>query len=279
MPRNYDNAPHTKKPQFPCPLCTKKYLTERKYQAHVEKAHYYCTRGQNSLTFTFDDQIQIWALAHEYVQFLLHIEEASAAELTARSIKLLPQHYGKSLDATHPDVVRMNAGQLKLAAKLREDDALLCYPWRQVLTDLQYFFQMGLPYFDTNFCPTLPMDVLWHAVMQDPTFYTRLCMSSCRAIIPHCALARSEEEDLKRHRYFLDVFRYRFGRLPGTELGPKQTPEIFLQLQARTRQEQDQHKEAERKKEAAREAIDREMQKLYVRSYDLWQRPLTPSSC
>lgn len=212
MTRNYDNKPR-KTPStselFECPLCSKKYKTEKKKQEHIEKVHYYATRNCNKFVFTPEIKVQIYELAHDYELFLRDIANRSLEEISLRSKNLLPQSHGKESPG---DIERMNAGQRELSKKLF--DTGLKYDLANVMIDLELFFRLGLPYYDTNFCPTLAMDFLWHSLMQDFVLYSQICKNSCGEIMPHCAVVRTEEEDQERHNYFLDVFQYKYGRAP-----------------------------------------------------------------
>lgn len=50
--------------------------------------------------------------------------------------------------------------------------------------------------------------------MQNPDMYIDICKKSCNVIIPHCNIKRSNEEDIDRYNYFIEVFQYKFGRKP-----------------------------------------------------------------
>lgn len=224
MLRNYDAVPNSSckgKGNFlQCPGCNKKYKTEKKRQEHVTKAHYYLTRHSNNLKIDQPLRTSIYDLAKEYVMVLHRINLADgdtiSAEETLCAKKLLPQLY----DPHEPDK-KINAETLtriivaqKTFAKRLFSENLLTIDWPLVMDDLESFFRMGLPHYDTNFCPTLLIDFLWHAIMQNRDVYTKLCRESCVEIMPHCNNERSAEEDQKRHEYFLEVFKQRFRRDP-----------------------------------------------------------------
>jgi hypothetical protein len=48
--------------------------------------------------------------------------------------------------------------------------------------------------------------------MQDSVLYSNLCFSG--KIVPHCTRKRSNEEELARHDYFLNVYQKYYGALP-----------------------------------------------------------------
>jgi hypothetical protein len=80
--------------------------------------------------------------------------------------------------------------------------------WTRALLNLERFLKMGLPYYDTNFCPSLLIDFLWHAFMLDGHDV------KLGIIIPHCSTARTAEEDQKRYQYFCKVYTHWYGEGP-----------------------------------------------------------------
>jgi len=218
--RSYDKPPkRTEKGAFficPALKCRKKYKTEEKLKKHVEIAHYYETRNYRpSFWFTKEQKIKIYTLAKDYAKLLygLYIgsPEALIEELTQSSINLLPQHWGVPVEQR--EIERMSRAQIAFAKNFFSFDLSKC-DWEMVMEDLKCFFALGLPYYDTNFCPSIFIDFLWHSCMQDQMFYTEICKENLAygELIPHCI----EREDMenKRFSYFLEVFSRRYGRLP-----------------------------------------------------------------
>lgn len=212
--RNYNTNPVNKKVfkenLLKCPACNKKYKSETKRQQHVEKCHYYDTRNDNQFKLTSDIRAQIFDLAASYVVELYEIRrDENYGESFAKN--LLPQLYGESIKQN--DLLRIMAAQKSFANNLLDQNLLSCN-WSFVMDDLERFFNLGLPYYDTNFCPTLAIDFLWHAMMQRPELYVEICKKSCIDIMPHCNNYRSDETDAQRHEYFLKVFSHRFNKMP-----------------------------------------------------------------
>lgn len=223
MDRNYDikfkNKESRNKDLMCCPIknCNKKYKREDKLKKHVEKDHYYETRNKNAFKFNNKLKLQIFLAAESYVRILEKIlstnsESALKDESINMSCKnLLPQVFGTEISDV--EMMRIFTAQQTLAKKLFDGIFVSC-DWERVMEDLELFFRMGLPYYDTNFCPTIAIDFLWHSLMQNNELYKEICLKSCGVIIPHCNQPRSEEEDKKRHEYFLDVFGAHFRRKP-----------------------------------------------------------------
>lgn len=216
MNRNYNNKPQNKKnqPLLCCPVCNKKYRSEQKRQQHVEKFHYYKTRNSNNYKFDHNLKAQIYDSAIMYVGELdkiinCHKNNIYYGETSAKN--LLPQLYGK--DVSPDELKRIMAAQLTFAERIQQENLTMC-DWKVVMEDLEHFLNLGMPFYDTNFCPTMPIDFLWHALMQCPELYVEVCKKSCRVIIPHCNNERPDSEDARRYMYFLDLFKHRFGREP-----------------------------------------------------------------
>lgn len=86
--------------------------------------------------------------------------------------------------------------------------------WLQAVDDFERFLRLAPPAADTNHCPTLTIDVVWHAVLADDGFYARLCAKLGVAAPPHCVHDRSAAEDAARFGVFLRAFEREYGRQP-----------------------------------------------------------------
>ena len=208
--RNYKVKQVNKGLLLQCPSCNKKYKTEIKRQQHVEKDHYYETRNSNRFKFTSEEKARIYKSAGSYIVELYEIrKDEDYGESLAKN--LLPQLYKEDLSPN--DLKRIMSAQRSFATNLLDQNLLSC-DWIAVMDDFEKFFNMGLPHYDTNFCPTLAIDFLWHALMQLPELYIEICEKSCIEIMPHCNIDRTPEEDSQRHEYFLKVFQHKFCKMP-----------------------------------------------------------------
>lgn len=165
--------------RFNCPECKKNYVKEAKLKAHIEKMHYLCTRDSNRYYLDLEDEIKIYTAASDYLHDIL-------------------------AGCTFPV---LGGDQERFLARLKETRVLIGCDWRRVFRDFKAFINMGLPYYDTNFCPTLLIDFMWHAVMAKGHIVLK---------IPHCAKDRTPEEDHLRYLYFCQVFKHQTGREPYT---------------------------------------------------------------
>lgn len=233
--RNYKTVATTKriKIRLECMVsgCSRKYQSEKTLKKHIETKHPYSTRKSSSGGFSFETKAKIYKLASSYTKILQRIGKMdkqtvidavktnSDDEMILCAQKLLPQKSKQDTDTQ--ELVRIAVAQHTFAQRMFDDNLFSECDWKRVMADFECFLNLGLPYYDTNFCPTLLIDFLWHSLMQDADFYTEICVSMCGEIVPHCDLVRSDAEDENRHQYFLQVFRHRFGRdvfLPGMSL-------------------------------------------------------------
>lgn len=202
---------------FICPVrkCNKKYKKKEKLKDHVETVHYYETRNRvGSFSLSQEQKIKIYTLAKDYAKLLYGFSEYPAETLTEElkqsSTNLLPQYWCSSVE--QKEIERISHAQLVFAKNFFSLDLSSC-DWEKVMTDLTDFFALGLPYYDTNFCPSIFIDFLWHACMQDRVFYTEICAKAVGELIPHC-IEREEDLENKRFSYFLEIFSKRYGRSP-----------------------------------------------------------------
>ena len=223
--RNYSIQPPKKKDVLiECPVsgCRRKYKDEDRVKKHVEQNHFYSTKAiYKYFCFNEDTKIQIYKLASAYVKVLARISKmnesevldnirvCSDKEMISCAKNLLPQNRHNSQEITNDDLIRISLAQHKFAQRMFEDNFIGRCGWDKVMKDFEKFLALGIPYYDTNFCPSLPIDFLWHSLMQDYELYFKICKNKP---IPHCIRDRSEEEDDNRYKYFLDVFKHHYKR-------------------------------------------------------------------
>ena len=214
-----------------CPVlgCNRKYKKEEKLIQHVENVHYHSTIMRNWKTFSNYEKSKIYELAADYIQILYDIQDYESEDVLKEidgstfntrgkfiksSTKLLPQNSPQSI--SRDELIRICDAHCRFAKRIIGSGFFSDLDnVEKVVGDLQLFFNLGLPYYDTNFCPTLFIDFYWHVIMQDSDFYLEVCEKFIGKIIPHC-VSRDEEENIKRHEYFCDLFEYHFHQLPIT---------------------------------------------------------------
>lgn len=187
--RNYKQQPSNKAAaSLKCFMCNKKYRSEERRKKHVEQVHYHETRNANWYKFDEVTRARICDLAIEYLKGIVS---------------------GQTYEC-----LGTVANQQRFTQRLLSSNILKLCDWNRALDDLQRFFNLGIPYYDTNFCPNLLIDFLWHALMLDDKLYTQLCQSTIGYNVPHCAEERTEESDQLRYAYFNEVYRHRYGSDP-----------------------------------------------------------------
>ena len=238
----------------PCSNCQRKYKTETNLREHIEKFHYYETRkGNYNFTFTYNQRIKIYELMLKYEDIV--ISKENTIEIVE---KLIPQESQPSNEKI-TQMLNIHGTFLK---KINQSNLLETCNWKDAITNFGKFLSLGLPYYDTNFNPSLEIDFVWHAVMQNLEFYRELCEEKAQCLVPHCATERTEEQDQQRYKYFLDVFEHRY-KHSISHISEKTSSSIkeFMNEEIKLKKEKDYKEEVEKAKwEASR--------KKY---YDFWK--------
>lgn len=255
MSRNYKKVQSkTNAPLLHCLVstCNRKYKTSERLQKHVEEKHCFDTMNRNSFKIDIDTSIKIFKLAAEYARVLT---EGNRDKMITCAIKLLPQK--NSIDNDERKAIITAHEQFSQRIK----KAGTC-DWEQALKDFEGFLQLGTPYYDTNFCPSLPIDFLWHSLMQDPDLYIHICNRSIGRILPHFDRIKTEQEDIQRYKYFCEVFNHRYGRnvttfTTDTSNGISASHFDDLVSKYLLKRQQEQQQEQQRIKDKAREYADR----------------------
>jgi len=79
--------------------------------------------------------------------------------------------------------------------------------------DFERFLNLGLTWKFDNFCPSLPIDLIWHASMTNHDNYNTLCRKFIGRILPHC-LEENDASQSARYNSFLRQFNHQHGREP-----------------------------------------------------------------
>lgn len=80
-----------------------------------------------------------------------------------------------------------------------------------LFNEFALFLNLGLNWKQSNFVPTLIIDLIWHCAMMNPLTYTKLCWSFLGVLLPHC-LEENEGKDEARIIEFKRHFMYRHRR-------------------------------------------------------------------
>ncbi len=202
------------KPLVLCELCHRNFKSPKKHKRHIELDHRFCTRHCNPFSFTLEEKARVYWLMAEYVYSInqLYHEDFQVASFT--TINLLPQFHDQ--DIPSQDFARIKVLHKEFIRRFAFNYGHVEMEWERAVEDFECYLSCGLPHFDTNFNPTLIMDLVWHSVMQDWVFYVRICERAYGKgiILPHCTEMRPIMEDTQRGKYFEDVFKYKFRRYP-----------------------------------------------------------------
>lgn len=192
---------------LPCPVtgCNRKYKTNETLIKHVERLHPFDTVHRHHCALSHEQRCLIYILAAGYLRKVL--AGGDALDECAERLQPMP--------APEVDIV---LAQRQFAERLATRGTLAGCSWALVMRDFDRFLQMGVPHYDTNLCPTLYVDLLWHATMQDPALYAAVSRGHP---LPHCARERGAEEDLCRFDYYCNLYEHRYHTQPHIPLpGP-----------------------------------------------------------
>lgn len=186
------------------PRCNRKYKRDEKLVAHVEKEHPFCTLRQHLHTSLKEDDIhQLIQQMEQYIT-LLYSDLDKEQDAFKRSSALL----NLSLESHLTFRSRVIESGMIDRILYGSTEQLHC-----ILEEFRKFFALGVPWRGDNFCPSLLIDLVWHAAMMDREFYTKLCKRFFGAgfILPHC-LEHNDQTDTERFQMFEKQFQHQYGR-------------------------------------------------------------------
>ncbi len=262
-----------------CKFCNRKYKRESKLIEHVESTHPHASLGNNSHRLTTDDRIYLLTQLQKYVEIINRVPDFSDPIVLRDSISryiewdvttpildasvkfirashmLLPQEV-EAKQAGGLERITRNHVKFRKRVKesgLLEKIVLSATQLRDVLFDeLTRFFNLGYQWNGDNFCPSLVIDVLWHAAMMDNQKYNELTTRFMGNALPHCLEANEDPaRQVKRFDRFVKQFEYQHRRLPltGSDLVKLDEVGVFDVLLKDAAKELEHEKEEEKRKE------------------------------
>lgn len=183
----------------PCPIhgCNRKYKQHSSLKKHILKIHPLETRTLKGFALQTESRI---ALLRHCIAYAKKIQNLRRQWTHDELVRLLPHLQIPSKN----DLERVERAHNAFQTRVIQARLLSQTNWERALSDFQVFLNLGLPYYDDNFCPTLAVDFVWHAVMMEaPIQYQAMCVQACGRIIPHCARDRTKKEDEERFVYYL----------------------------------------------------------------------------
>lgn len=254
----------------PVSVCNRKYKTLPKLEKHLDQVHPLASVDQNGVVFTPEEKKYLLNQLQYYTTLLSNprlVEDDP--EFLAASCKL-NQFQSKDLQRIVLEHWNFRARAMAsgLLSKAVSDP-------RQLLTlidEFQLFLNMGRPIRGGNFCPSMVIDLVWHAAMMDETKYAAICSRFFKSNKPltHC-LEENRGDEVRRNEQFRESFIQRFRRFPMTIsdliLGEHGNPNVFLASKQLIEAEE----ERERMVEEARKEEERKHREKIQREYELWK--------
>lgn len=195
----------------------------------MDQVHPLASIDQNGAVFTPEEKKYLLNQL-QYYTGLLHnpLLKEDDPEFLAASCKLNPSKDLKRIVLEHWNF-RTRAMASGLIPKAVSDP-------RQLLTlidEFQMFLNLGRPIRGGNFCPSMLINLVWHASMMDETKYAAICSRFFRSNKPltHC-LEENQGDEVRRNEQFRESFIQRFGGFPMTIsdliLGEQGNQNVFL---------------------------------------------------
>lgn len=124
------------------------------------------------------------------------------------SLKLLPH----LVTVPPAEQERILAYHLDFARRWANILMCCCPDYERIMADFESFMQMK----DFElYRPNIYICFMWHAAMQDPALYKRLCMQlGGRLVLAHCVRKYEEDELQERHKRFCADFEDSYKRKP-----------------------------------------------------------------
>lgn len=215
-----------------CKWCARKYKTVNKFQKHMSDAHPFQTLGGNIRVLKGKDKIYLLTQLDIYIKILL-----ADLNITAENIDTLIAHYlngvnevsktseaefirvsdllNKSDDKSSFNLKRMVQAHLVFRQRVRESKLLSkissdITQLEAILIDFQSFLNLGRRWQGDNFCPSLIIDLIWHAAMLDHEQYELLCQKFSGKTLTHCLVENDNKHDVRFaefEKFFIEKFK------------------------------------------------------------------------
>jgi hypothetical protein len=185
-------------PVFACSWCNKKYKTHDKYEKHVKQMHPFAAKFKNMFTLTHDEKMWLLDAVQTYTYILL---AGTPSEFNLASEKI------GARDEVHA-LFRQRITANNLLQKLDKNGEQMLL----ILADFEAFLNLGIPWNDGNFCPSLLIDLVWHSAMvHDYKKYEMLCKRFLSGrVLTHCVAP--PELDEVRFKEFEKQFQHQHKR-------------------------------------------------------------------
>ena len=163
-----------------CNWCNKKYKRIEKLGEHVEKEHTFMTIGKNNHKLSLDEKLWILEEFEKYTRLMLTSCDDSDSDN-------LFNHISQQLNLTNEahKLFQTRIMESGLLAKSISDTQQLF----KLFDEFEMFLNLGMTWKNDNFCPSLIIDLVWHAAMMNQQKYSLLCLRFVGKVLPHCLTA------------------------------------------------------------------------------------------
>ena len=183
---------------YNCKWCNRKYKTVKKFKHHVEQNHPSATLNSNRKTLTIEESKYI------LTQLSLYSKAIKDGTFVHLSHKLLPTNDNIDSD----ELERITRNHVVFCQRVQESgllDKVLsnAEQLELLLKEFTRFLNLGQPWAGGNFCPTLTIDLMWHASMMSSAEYKTMSTRFLGTVLPHCLSEKHQERYVDFEKRFV----------------------------------------------------------------------------
>jgi hypothetical protein len=166
------------------------------------------------------------------------------------------------------DLYRITCNHLEFCHRVKESNLLQkvisgANQLDMIFDEFNSFLNLGYSWNGDNFCPSMIIDMIWHASMLDNKIYNNLTTYFVGKLLPHC-LEENENEEKQKSRYetFLKQYQYFHKRNPLqiANLRLEEEQDVFHVLENKYTQLQKEKEEYEKQQKLMREEEQRKLE-------------------
>ncbi len=214
--------------RYNCGFCKRKYQTTSKLEDHMKTNHPNVAKLCNSMRFTLEERLELLDLLEMYMAIIKDIPDITGVEdythwngvdPSSKSVKfiwyshmLLPEQYQIRTQVKQDAVLStMVANHIVFCERASEFIDRAANHMDKLIDEFNLFLNLGFDWKGSNFCPSMLIDLVWHAAMMNPEFYIQLTNRFFGKILPHC-LEDNESNHAERFAAFQKQFIFQHSR-------------------------------------------------------------------
>jgi len=173
-----------------CPWCNKKYKTLERMGIHIAKIHPFDTLNANRKKISVKYKLLMLESLQQYIWALRDNLQDKYNKQLSQTVETHAAFRNKCLEADLFNKLLTNGANMETAFE-----------------QFEMFLNLGRPWQGGNFCPSLLIDLIWHAALIDQPHYEKLCKHFFNQLLPHC-LPENEGKTAERFAKFERQFEH-----------------------------------------------------------------------